>query len=263
VGLGVGTARAKNVTLADILSLPEASESVGRSTASLLGLALRDPRALPVYVMPEPPGWAVVPWVADAGARVPTWREEAPPWSWYLLRGPIRLSPDLLREALATAVLRRLTSDGASVRALRSQVGYLSWSIENGVVQIDEATRTETPVLRCVRLCEDQRIGVESLLIDRRDVALLYPDAPREKIGPGPLRAEDIVSEDRAARALPWRRRDAVAWLRREGLSVMADGRRVVVWAAVLERLRPDSRALTPAPARAPRPLARPGRTLD
>jgi len=73
-----------------------------------------------------------------------------------------------------------------------------------------------------------------------------------------------VVSEDRAARALPWRRGDAVTWLREQRLSNPASGRRVVVWDAVLERLRPPP---PPAPrvpsgrnARAPKLLAKPGR---
>ena len=54
----------------------------------------------------------------------------------------------------------------------------------------------------------------------------------KEVIQPG-----EIVSEDRAARALPIRRANAVGWLRREGLSVKLDGRRVAIWERVLERL--------------------------
>ena len=56
---------------------------------------------------------------------------------------------------------------------------------------------------------------------------------------PRTIPAGSVVSEDRAARALPWRRGDAVAWLREQRLSVLAAGRRVVAWDAVLERLRP------------------------
>jgi len=51
------------------------------------------------------------------------------------------------------------------------------------------------------------------------------------------IRPGEIVSEDRAARALPIRRSDAVGWLRREGLSVKLDGRRVVIWDQVVARL--------------------------
>ena len=68
----------------------------------------------------------------------------------------------------------------------------------------------------------------------------------KEIVQPG-----EVVSEDRAARALPIRRADAVGWLRREGLSVPLEGRRVVVWDRVLERL-----GSSPAPS--PR---RPSRT--
>ena len=81
-------------------------------------------------------------------------------------------------------------------------------------------------------------------------------DRPKPTIPAG-----SVVSEDRAARALPWRRGDAVAWLREQGLSVPAAGRRVVVWDAVLERLRfPPQRAQRKARSEAPKPLAKPGR---
>jgi len=79
-----------------------------------------------------------------------------------------------------------------------------------------------------------------------------------------PIPRGAIVSEDRAARALPWRRRDAVAWLRRRGLSVIVDARRVVAWDEVLVRLRPRPQA-QPASGRSGSPphVAKPGRILD
>jgi len=91
--------------------------------------------------------------------------------------------------------------------------------------------------------------------------ALRVKGKPRRVIPPG-----SIVSEDRAARALPWRRASAVAWLRDEGLSVVADGRRVVVWDAVADRLRATRRAAVELRQRlGPMPplLGTPGRILD
>lgn len=75
----------------------------------------------------------------------------------------------------------------------------------------------------------------------------------------------EVVSEDRAARALPWRRSDAVSWLRREGLSRAVDGRRVVVWRSVLASL--EKRPHLPAAPRSAKRreeklLASPGRLL-
>jgi hypothetical protein len=236
---------------------------MGRSLPSLLGLALRDPDALPVFVVPEPPGWAGFLWIADAGTPVPVWRDNAPPQSSILVRGPTRLPPDLLRALLVTGVLQRLTSDGAPVRAVRSEIGYLGWSIESGVVQVEESTRVETAVLRCVRLCEDRRVGREALLVRRIDVAPLIATRPLLKERATPPRAGDIVSEDRAARALPWRRRDAVAWLRREGLSTLVDGRSIVLWDAVLDRIRPRQPSRRTRAPKSPPLLARPGRMLD
>lgn len=86
---------------------------------------------------------------------------------------------------------------------------------------------------------------------------------PRQPVEP--IRPGEVVSEDRATRALSWRRRDAVAWLRREGLSVDVDGRQVVVWDAVLEAIRGRGARAQPPRRPSPRitPLATPGRILD
>lgn len=57
----------------------------------------------------------------------------------------------------------------------------------------------------------------------------------------------DLMSEDAAARSLPIRRQDAVRWLRREGLSVEIEGRRVVAWPEVMRRFRtPEAAATNP-----------------
>jgi hypothetical protein len=87
----------------------------------------------------------------------------------------------------------------------------------------------------------------------------------RPKQAVEPIRPGEIVSEDRAARALSWRRRDAVAWLRREGLSVVVDGRQVVVWDDVLDAVRRAGRRRPPRKRAVPTitPLATPGRILD
>jgi hypothetical protein len=86
---------------------------------------------------------------------------------------------------------------------------------------------------------------------------------PRQPVEP--IRPGEVVSEDRAARALSWRRRDAVAWLRREALSVVVDGRQVVVWDDVLDAVRRAGRRRAPLKRAAPTitPLATPGRVLD
>lgn len=77
-----------------------------------------------------------------------------------------------------------------------------------------------------------------------------------------PIARGEVVSEDRAARALPIRRSDAVAWLREEGLVTVMRGRRVVVWDRVLGRLEtePPERAPRRRPSPGPPPLAKPGR---
>lgn len=77
-----------------------------------------------------------------------------------------------------------------------------------------------------------------------------------------PIARGEVVSEDRAARALPIRRSDAVAWLREEGLVTVMRGRRVVVWDRVLGRLEtePPERASRRRRSQGPPPLAKPGR---
>jgi hypothetical protein len=109
---------------------------------------------------------------------------------------------------------------------------------------------------------------VEALLDVDRDLRRLVSDLRdlvgqeraeskrrKEVIQPG-----EIVSEDRAARALPIRRADAVGWLRREGLSVQLEGRQVVVWDRVLERL---GGAPAPAPAEVPPRRRKKRKTAD
>lgn len=59
---------------------------------------------------------------------------------------------------------------------------------------------------------------------------------------------EDVLSESQAVERLPWRKGDARRWLRREGLSVEVDGRRIVVWSEVMDRLR--RREDAPSPTR-------------
>ena len=90
-----------------------------------------------------------------------------------------------------------------------------------------------------------------------------------EQLPARPLVPGQVVSEDRAARALPWRRADVVSWLRREGLSVPIDGRRVVIWSHVLDRLRsgvPPRASLSGSRFKrsrdAPALLGKPGRVL-
>ena len=121
--------------------------------------------------------------------------------------------------------------------------------------------------------CSNREVGVlvevgadlRRVLADLRELVEQEQAAAKrrkELIHPG-----EIVSEDRAARALPIRRGDAVAWLRREGLSAKLDGRRVVVWDRVLERLGgappptpPSQRQKSRKTETDPPLLAKPGR---
>lgn len=112
---------------------------------------------------------------------------------------------------------------------------------------------------------EDVRLWLESqgLLIDfLGSPVVIWADVLAAVRGQKPARrtipSGSVVSEDRAARALPWRRGGAVDWLREQGLSVVVAGRRVVVWDAVLERLRPAPPSVRRSGG--PKPLAKPGR---
>lgn len=93
------------------------------------------------------------------------------------------------------------------------------------------ARETASPHDACVAAERELGILVERLrsLVDQEEAVL----ARRKEV----IRPGEVVSEDRAARALPLRRADAVTWLRQEGLSQPLAGRRVVVWDAVLTRL--------------------------
>ena len=95
------------------------------------------------------------------------------------------------------------------------------------------------------------------------------PAPPEVRTAVKPPLPGEIVSEDRAARALPWRRADAVAWLRVEELSVPLGRRRVVAWDRVLKRLGAGSSPRKEPARRRKRaeggsaPLAKPGRMFD
>ncbi len=113
-------------------------------------------------------------------------------------------------------------------------------------------------------LVEALRIVVADMLVATEPAA----DGSQETVprARAPIQPGEIVSEDRAARALPVRRSDAVAWLRAERLSAPVGRKRVVVWSDVLDRIR-SSAAPPPHPSRRARAtpeklLAVPGRIL-
>ena len=103
------------------------------------------------------------------------------------------------------------------------------------VLKIAEELQTADSVVRAAA-------GIILRSAESTPTVVSSPGRP-EAMGP------DLVSEDMAARSIPIRRKDAVNWLRAQGLSVEVAGRRVVVWDAVLARLRPAA----PAPTRTPR----------
>ncbi len=76
---------------------------------------------------------------------------------------------------------------------------------------------------------------------------------PRRRLDPN-----SVLSTAQAVRALPWREADARAWLRREGLVHRVDGRGLVIWGDVLDKIRQDvAPAGTWQPVRVPRGLPR------
>lgn len=67
-----------------------------------------------------------------------------------------------------------------------------------------------------------------------------------------------VLTPQAAAELLPWRDRDARAWLHRAGIVREVDGHHVVIWADVVEALRAaDERRKEPPPAPRPRKAKR------
>jgi len=72
-------------------------------------------------------------------------------------------------------------------------------------------------------------------LTEQDEIAELLgkPKKPRASYSSG-----DVVSLNKAIKALPWQDSDARAWLRRHGLVRRVDGRNIVVWGDVLAEVR-------------------------
>jgi hypothetical protein len=170
---------------------------------------------------------------------------------------------EALRRALAFTT--GVVANPTSARSTDS-----SWSSHPVLAVEDALDRLPLPVCRAQLWLEENGLVHEMAgqrVVAWSDVLDAVRGEARER-RTAPIHAEQVVSEDRAARALPWRRRDAVSWLRANRLSVVADGRRVVVWGRVLDRLG-EVAAPTPVAAsragrsRRTRLLATPGRILD
>ena len=107
-------------------------------------------------------------------------------------------------------------------------------------------------VLRALRAAEAIGTG-DSAVRAAGDVILRALDssemfAAMKRHAHSPAESIDVISEDAAARMLPIRRCDGANWLRREGLSVLVEGRRMVVKASLLARLSAPARATSPTP---------------
>ena len=172
-----------------LLSLIEVAEARSCTPRALLAEALRKPDELPLFVEPEPPGWSGVPLVAPAGERRPGWAEEIPEDEHMLLRGPIRLTPDVLREqVIPHARVAFLTTDGESINTLRPSGGYERFHLRGGRL-VGDARGDGRRVLRCVELCEEQAVPLEALLVEVSEPQDPEPD-------------ESWLSTKRAARCL-------------------------------------------------------------
>ena len=249
----------------DLISIPLAAARTGLPVDAFAAEALRRHDEIPVYVQPDPPGWRAVLHQADPRSRVPEFEETFPDDVYdILLADPILLTADVLREVLATGILRRVSIDGETIGSVREEVGYTAWSIgADGTAETDPASAVTRIYKECFVLCEAQRVPLESLLVDEAaldllrssssadlapdpDAVLQRLDALAKQIAAPP---DDVLSEAQAVERLPWRKADARRWLRREGLSVEVDGRRVVVWADVVGRLRQRDAESAPAPS--------------
>lgn len=116
-------------------------------------------------------------------------------------------------------------------------------------------------VLRSLKVAEDAGTA-GSAVRAAGDVILRALDssemlAAMNREAHAPAETIDVISEDAAARMLRMRRGDAAKWLRREGLSVLVEGRRLVVKAALLARLSPPARAAAPTPDNASQQASR------
>ena len=248
-----------------LISIPLAATRTGLPVDAFVAEALRRHDEIPVYVQPAPPGWRAVLHQADPRSRVPEFEETFPDDVYdVMLTDRILLTPDVLREVIATGCLHRVTIDGLTVGTEREEIGYTAWSIgAQGKVETDQESAVTRTYKECFVLCEAQRVPLESLLVDEAaldllrssssadlapdpDAVLQRLDALAKQIAAPP---DDVLSEAQAVERLPWRKADARRWLRREGLSVEADGRRVVVWEDVVGRLRHREEESDPAPS--------------
>jgi hypothetical protein len=163
--------------------------------------ALRRHQEIPVYVQPDPSGWRAVRLQADPRPRVPVF-EEADPSDVYdiVLTEPVLLTPDVLREVLATGKLDRVTVDGETIGTVREEVGYTAWSIDvDGTADFDGESAGRRRYKEMYRLCEAPTITLGSLLVPRSAVDLLAPLGESSPTSVAPPTQADLVGAMRMA----------------------------------------------------------------
>ena len=248
---------AHGVMPCNLISILEAAEATGRSPQVLLAIALRRPEEIPVYVQPEAPGWRAVQLQADSGPRKLFWRHRCPGEVYdEVLTEPIPLAPDVLRDVMATGLLRRVTIDGLPIGASREEVGHTQWSIDlRGQVHVEAESAVMRRYHEVYALCQAQRVLLESLLIPRKALRHLSapstqastaassapPPLPPSPAGPQ-LRAETLYDRDDAAAILRVTSRTINRWIKNGTIaSSKVGGRRLIKGADILARLEPPA----------------------
>ena len=218
-----------------MISIHLAAAHTGLPVEAICAEALRRHEQIPVYVQPDPPGWRAVAVQADVGGRVPDWEQHYPDDVYdVMLTDRILLTPDVLREVLATGKLHRVTIDGETVGTERAEVGYAAWSIgEDGMVESDSESAVTRHYKETYTLCEAQQVPLEALLVPRSALeAILAESAGSAQRGDQTPRAPTLPCDRalltiaEAARRLRMRRTRAETWLESRGLIQLFEGRK-------------------------------------
>ena len=220
-----------------LITIPLAAARAGLPVDAFAAEALRRHREVQVFVQPDPPGWRAVRYQADAGGRVPEFEEHLPDDVYdVMLTAPMLLTPDVLREVLATGWLHRVTIDGETVGTARQEVGYTAWSINvDGTAEFDSSSAVTRRFKECFVLCEAQCVPLESLLVEASAVDLLLAESAGSQQSGDQTPRAPTLPRDRAlltiaeaARRLRMRRTRAESWLESRGLVQLFEGRKRV-----------------------------------
>ena len=237
-----------------LISILLAAARTGLPAEAIAAEALRRHEQIPVFVQPDPPGWRPIRFQADPRSRVPEFEETFPDDVYdVMLTDRILLTPDVLREVLATGKLHRVTIDGETICSVREEVGYTAWSIDiDGTAEVEADCAVTRSYLETYVLCEAQRVPLEAMLVPRSALDLLHPQiappaaaslnrgrVPPVERPPGePLRADALYDREEAAAILRVTSRTINRWVKNGTIaSSKVGGRRLIKGAEILARL--------------------------